>query len=1634
MTEEESYSDRQADELESLESIFGSDVKDLRKNDAWKVKRPPEFLLHLQPQESMGGDKAVHVYIDMKVKFPPTYPDCCPDIKFESPHGLSSDVVNKLEQEVTKLSKSMVGEVMMFQLAQYIQEYLHKHNVPQFASIHEEMVQNQQKQMEKVAKEEKKKRELLRRQEEIQRKQIEEELARRQEEERKIRKQERKEKDHNRNISEGSGGSMDTDHKFVGVIEVKFPGKQPRSVHLGQCLGKKRSGDAMTIVGMETNTGELVVNKQWKIPCPVGKSLLTNAERAKIDKCLKAINTIEQELQSLMKLSHDHIVSYIGMKSTQCENFIEVDILQEYIRGISLQQKMLSKERIALETVRIYTEQMLQALSYLHRKSVVHKNFHAKSVFLDSNGHIKIANYSIGKRLQDLYMESHIEQPGVRFSEDRIPARITKKGDILRMGMVVISLALGHSVADYPPEIPSTLPQVFIDFLERCLVVEDRLRFSASELLEHEFIKPPVGSNLELQSENYAIISNLEDVKQWEAKNEEDELEFEHSSPENISRPVQLSRLHSEFEELDWLGKGGYGDVVKVRNKLDGRNYAIKRIHLNPHRSQFNKKITREVKLLSRLNHENVVRYYNSWIETIQCNADEISTSSSNIETLSEAKKVENSRNSLGIADDIEKLAPPPVQSSSGWSISTEDISRVEDVDDEDDDEDDLFKTNWKEPNDLSSDSILFDHDGDSESSSDDNSVKMQSSTIESTTMETSASSNELISRRFLYIQMEYCEKSTLRQTIDAGVCHDQDRMWRLFREILEGLVHVHEQGMIHRDLKPQNIFLDKNDHIKIGDFGLATSHSRGLSNGTPEESGSRSEPESSMLTGDIGTTLYVAPELLTSGRRTVYSQKVDIYSLGIIFMEMVHVGLLTKMERVKVLTSLRKPAIIFPEDFDEVKYERECKITKWCLNHDPAQRPTASELLKCRLVPTPVLEENEVLEAVHEMLSDPRSKPYRLVIDAVFSQAESPVTSVIYDIDTLTQKQQHSVAGSVAQQQVHDKIAAILKHHGAVTVNLPLLNTRQNTEIQNSEAATLLDVAGAIVSLPYNLRVPFARYISCTDIFSVKRYAIDKVFRARRVRGSRPKELWECAFDIVTPTVGGLVPDAEVISAVAEIISHFPTLAARKYEVRINHLLALQAIFTYCGLDEEHHHQALNALASCDRASKSQVETCLSSLPINHQQVATLCSFALTQGDLAKIQLTLKSIIRNKHSQSSAIARQAIHELEAIRKHLSAIHMELPLVFDLGFIHKYHFHYNGIVFQVSAEIQKKKRTAIDILAVGGRYDVLVESMSYLRLDNLNGSMDESKNPQKHVTGVSIAIEKIVASVVTTGKEALAQNNTESDQDRKLRHSSIDVLVCAIGRSQLLSQRLGILKSLWDAGISAETPYDRNPQSSVQDMQEFAQQRGVSHLVYITEKESGMATVKSLNGETNGKSSDRKVPVQQLLDYLNKKIGHVDDTTSINSVVKPSSTVYPTASDAQASQNSASHHGGTRQLNLEVVAPEKLAFNVRRRIDYEIRTKLSSLPLLSHISNKTRVCAFAVELPSNVLKSMATSLDVRNTEEEFNTSVAKFTQDNPRYKKYISNIAERISEVSFAQQIPFVILYSYKDDGYYLLV
>lgn len=98
----------------------------------------------------------------------------------------------------------------------------------------------------------------------------------------------------------------------------------------------------------------------------------------------------------------------------------------------------------------------------------------------------------------------------------------------------------------------------------------------------------------------------------------------------------------------------------------------------------------------------------------------------------------------------------------------------------------------------------------------------------------------------------------------------DDEEVWRLFRQILEGLAHIHSHGIIHRDLKPDNIFIDDADSPRIGDFGLATSSNFGVEvPPTPSDIGEE-------MTKSIGTYFYVAPEVMSVAPGQ-YNEKVDV-------------------------------------------------------------------------------------------------------------------------------------------------------------------------------------------------------------------------------------------------------------------------------------------------------------------------------------------------------------------------------------------------------------------------------------------------------------------------------------------------------------------------------------------------------------------------------------------------------------------------------------------------------------------------------------------------------------------------------------------------------------------------------------
>jgi tRNA A-37 threonylcarbamoyl transferase component Bud32 len=117
------------------------------------------------------------------------------------------------------------------------------------------------------------------------------------------------------------------------------------------------------------------------------------------------------------------------------------------------------------------------------------------------------------------------------------------------------------------------------------------------------------------------------------------------------------------------------------------------------------------------------------------------------------------------------------------------------------------------------------------------------------------------------YIVMEHVDGTSLKQRIERSGALPLADVVRIGTEIANGLEFTHSRGIIHADLKPSNILLDRDDRPKICDFGIAR---------TPQE-----DAETPQL---FATALYVSPERVEGKRASVAS---DIYGLGLVIYEM---------------------------------------------------------------------------------------------------------------------------------------------------------------------------------------------------------------------------------------------------------------------------------------------------------------------------------------------------------------------------------------------------------------------------------------------------------------------------------------------------------------------------------------------------------------------------------------------------------------------------------------------------------------------------------------------------------------------------------------------------------------------------
>jgi len=413
------------------------------------------------------------------------------------------------------------------------------------------------------------------------------------------------------------------------------------------------------------------------------------------------------------------------------------------------------------------------------------------------------------------------------------------------------------------------------------------------------------------------------------------------------------SRYATEFVEGALLGTGGFGTVYMATNRLDRVTYAVKKIHVILSSHVLLLKILREASLLAKISHPHIVSYKTAWTEP--CTSEGV-------------VEVDGSTcsGSEGLEDWEDGAVIEEVDDADEWSAEGTSTSRVsgqyegrfwqESYGGEEDQQQQEINGEasvvFANGNTYSKSSFKFSNNAGSLG----NGKKSSSSSFGRADQ---AGRHQLETRRtqkahscILFIQMELCS-STLRQWLDernqsaAGV--EARPSFHIFRQLLLATAYLHDQGIIHRDIKPRNVFVNSRQEVKLGDFGLAKemiASSPTASPNTPSEIIAKATfpPYGSIQdTSGVGTSAYAAPEQLCKGGSV--DEKTDIYSLGIVMWEL-YTQTRTEMERVEGISSLR-------QGMPEVRQPMEAvqaglgELVRLLTSNNPEDRPTAASMLE---------------------------------------------------------------------------------------------------------------------------------------------------------------------------------------------------------------------------------------------------------------------------------------------------------------------------------------------------------------------------------------------------------------------------------------------------------------------------------------------------------------------------------------------------------------------------------------------------------------------------------------------------------------------------------------------------------------
>lgn len=275
---------------------------------------------------------------------------------------------------------------------------------------------------------------------------------------------------------------------------VTSPTKPGMRWHRGALIGAGSFGKVF--LGMNAKTGLLMAVKQVELPQRDDEN--TRRRRLMVD-------SLEAEIELLKSIQHPNVVQYLDSNT----DGMYLNIFLEYVPGGSVVALLRNYGAFEEPLVCNFVRQILQGLSFLHSRDIVHRDIKGANILVDNKGGVKISDFGISKKMEGgLLVPASAKRPVLQGSVFWMAPEVVKqsvytpKADIWSVGCCVVEMftgahpwpqldqmqALFQIGMGKSPSIPDDISPFATQFLQRTFELDYQSRFSAADLLGHAFV------------------------------------------------------------------------------------------------------------------------------------------------------------------------------------------------------------------------------------------------------------------------------------------------------------------------------------------------------------------------------------------------------------------------------------------------------------------------------------------------------------------------------------------------------------------------------------------------------------------------------------------------------------------------------------------------------------------------------------------------------------------------------------------------------------------------------------------------------------------------------------------------------------------------------------------------------------------------------------------------------------------------------------------------------------------------------------------------------------------------------------------------------------------------------------------